>query len=126
MPEDVESFFDTLQRQRHHDILGDTRGKLRFDLECEGQIQSWLVDLRDGAVEVAQQAGDADCVVNMPRNYFEAAVSGAEDMRSGWLRHVYVVHGSLFLLRAFERLLPQRPGMSNRRHARLAPRAANI
>ncbi|MCX5121794.1 SCP2 sterol-binding domain-containing protein [Micromonospora sp. NBC_00362] len=124
MPDNVEIFFDGLRRRGHDSMLADITGRLRFDLENDGEVQSWIITFQNGEIAIAQQEGNADCVINMPRDFFEAAISGAKDMRSGWLRHVYLVHGSLYLLRAFERLLPQKPGMSDRRYARLAPSRA--
>jgi putative sterol carrier protein len=110
MADATTRFFDTLGQLEHQPTLGRTTGSLRIDLDRDGQVEHWRVELRRGAVTVSRAAGPADCVVRTTAVVFEDLARGRANAMAATLRGQLLLDGNPALLVRFQRLFPAPTG----------------
>ena len=72
-------------------------------------MQSWMVSIRDGDVEVSRRKGKADCTARMEYGLFEALARGEANAIAATLRGDVEIEGQPAILLAFQRLFPGPP-----------------
>ena len=107
---DDRRFFERLGQGEHEPLLGRTNGSLRLDLERDGDVEHWRVDVRRGAVTVSHAAGPADCVIRADAALFEDLARGRANAMAATLRGQLLLEGDPALLVRFQRLFPAPTG----------------
>ena len=110
MADATARFFDRIGQVDQGPTLGRTTGSLRIDLDRDGQVEHWRVELRPGAVAVSRAAGPADCVVRTTADVFEALARGRANAMAATLRGQLLLDGDPALLVRFQRLFPAPTG----------------
>jgi putative sterol carrier protein len=105
----TDRFFETLADRKHEELLEKVSGRIRFDLSHGKQTDHYLVTVKNGDVEVSNDAADAESVVRMPRNLFEQLVVGRVNAFTALLRGEAAAEGNLELPVLLQRLLPGPP-----------------
>ena len=107
-------FFQRIGEQGFDPRLGHVRGSVRFDVEGNGDPEHWRVALDHGAMEVSDDAADADCVVRLDAATLDQLVTGRVNPTAALLRGLIGGHGDVDLILHFQRLFPAgepaRPG----------------
>ena len=113
MAGNIEAFFERLGG--HDTGLAHTTGTIRIDLEDDGQIERWLISIRDGDVSVSRRNAKADCVLRMGRSVFEGMVAGKVNSLAAVIRGIVTIEGHPGLVVRLQRLFP---GPGGSRHPR--------
>ena len=109
MADPTETLFNGFARRGHQVLLEKAQGRVRFDLERDGEVEYWLLDIRNGAVSVSREKADADCIVHAKKEVFDRIAMGEENAIAALLRGASSVEGNLYLITLLERLLPGPP-----------------
>jgi putative sterol carrier protein len=110
MADPTETLFTGLARRGHQALLEKAHGRVRFDLEHDGDVEHWMLDIRNGEVTVSRgETGDADTVVRAKKEMFDRIAAGEVNPIAAMLRGVAAAEGDLYLLTLVERLLPGPP-----------------
>jgi putative sterol carrier protein len=99
-------FFERIGEQGFDPRLGHVRGSVRFDVEGNGDAEHWRVVLDRGAIQVSDDAEDADCVVRLDAATLDRLVTGEVNPTSALLRGLIGGHGDVDLILHFQRLFP--------------------
>lgn len=110
MPDPTEAFFARLAERGQEPALQRTSGSVRIDIDRDGQVAHWRLDIRGGAVEVTQSGDDADCVIGTPAKLFDELVSGKANAMAAALRNELTMEGNPGFLVRFQRLFPAPTG----------------
>ena len=103
-------FFESLSQREHEPLLGRTNGSLRIDLDRDGDVEHWRVDVRRGAVSVSNAPGPADCVFRADAALFEDLARGRANALAATLRGQIKLEGDQAMLVRFQRLFPAPTG----------------
>lgn len=103
------SFLHGLEKAGYQPAVSSVRGTVMLELTGIPVDEHWLIAMDEGLVVVSGRPGPADTVVRMPKELFAEAVRGRANLWTAVLRNEVTVEGKLFLLIAFERLLPGGP-----------------
>lgn len=103
------TFFDDLARQGHEPMLRKVSGRVRFDVVEGRRTRVWLVDVDEGALTVAGEAGPADCTIRGDRAVLDEVVQGRANAMAAVLRGALTCEGDLQLLVAIQRIFPDPP-----------------
>ena len=106
MADATARFFDGIGQVDQGPTLGRTSGSLRIELEGDGDVELWRVELHRGEVIVSRASGPADCVVRTTADLFEDLVLGRANAMAATLRGELVLGGNPGLLVRFQRLFP--------------------
>lgn len=106
MTDPTAEFFEEVGRRGHHHVLEGVTRTVRFDLTHRGQIESWLVRIENGDVQVTREAGDADSVVRTDRAVFDGIASGKINGMAALLRGAITAEGDLEMIVQLKRLIP--------------------
>jgi putative sterol carrier protein len=104
----AHEFFTELQHGEQP-ALRHLNGAIRFDLEGDKAVDSWLVTIKDGDVAVSRRKTGADCIVTMDEGMFAEVVDGEMNAIAAFLRGDIEIEGQSALLLAFQRLFPGPP-----------------
>jgi hypothetical protein len=110
----ISKFFADLAAPGHLAAFEGHSATLRFDVADGGQLQHWYVAVSDGDVAVTRQNKDADAVIHVERQPFEAIVTGRMNSQAALLRGVLICEGSMAALLMFQRSLPGPPDSTGR------------
>ena len=110
MADATTRFFDGVSGGEHEPLLRRTNGSLRLDLDRDGQVEHWRVEMRWGAVTVSNDAGPADCIIRTDAALFEDLVRGRANAMAATLRGQLLLEGDPALLVRIQRLLPAPTG----------------
>lgn len=110
MADATSRFFDGLSQREHEPRLGRTNGSVRIDLDREGTVEHWRVELRRGVVTVSHAAGPADGVIRADAALFEDLARGHANAMAATLRGQLLMEGSPAVLARFQRLFPSPTG----------------
>lgn len=102
-------FLEGLSRTGHLTMFEQLDGTLRLDLREGSEIDSWMVVVRHGDVEVSHGKQDSDCVITTDRVFFDRIVDGEANALSALLRGMIRIEGSLRLALSLGRALPGPP-----------------
>jgi hypothetical protein len=105
-PDPAAMLFERISRVDRVNALAEVDGTVRFDLNLGDRIDSWLITVRHGQIDVSHGGGDADCVVEMDKELADRMATGQANAMSALLRADMMVTGEVKLLVLLERLLP--------------------
>jgi putative sterol carrier protein len=105
----TREFFASLQHGVDQPTLRHLNGTIRFDLEGDEAVDSWLVTINDGDVAVSRRKSGADCIATLDEGLFAKLVSGEANAVAAFLRGEIEIEGQPGLLLAFQRLFPGPP-----------------
>ena len=106
MADATTRFFEGIGQADHASTLGRTTGSLNIELERDGHIEHWRVELHRGAVTVSRAAGPADCVIRTTADLFEDLALGRANAMAATLRGELLLDGDPGMLVRFQRLFP--------------------
>ena len=98
--------------------LERTSGSVRIDLDRDGQVAHWRLDIRAGTVAVSQSGDAADCVIGAPAKLFDDLASGKANAMAAGLRNELTMEGDPGFLVRFQRLFPAPTGRKMPKSAR--------
>jgi putative sterol carrier protein len=105
----VSRFFVELEARHHEPLLARTSGTLRFDLTNGGDVESWLVTVTKGDIEVTRDGRQADVTLGLDRDLFAGMADGTVNAMALALRGGVRVEGDLGLAISFQRVFPGPP-----------------
>jgi putative sterol carrier protein len=90
----AKDFFESLPARADADKLAGMSNSYLFDIEGEGQ---WAVDVRDGAITVADGpgAGDADATISTSSETFEQIVAGNQNPTTAYMTGKLKIKGDM-------------------------------
>ena len=120
MADATSAFFDHLAQRGSVPALERTSGSVRFDIDHDGQVAHWRLDIRNGTVEVSQSddAADCDCVIGTSAKLFDELASGKANAMAAGLRNELTMEGDPGFLVRFQRLFPAPTGRKMPKSAR--------
>jgi len=110
MPDPTAAFFARLAERGQEPALQRTSGSVRIDLDRDGQVAHWRLDIRGGTIEVSQSGDAADCVIGAPAKLFDDLASGKANAMAAALRNELTMEGDPGFLVRFQRLFPAPTG----------------
>ena len=118
MADATSEFFDQLAQRGQVPALERTSGSVRFDIDRDGQVAHWRLDIRGGTVEVSHSDDAADCVIGSSAKLFDELASGKANAMAAGLRNELTMEGDPGFLVRFQRLFPAPPGRKMPKSAR--------
>jgi hypothetical protein len=118
MADATSEFFDQLAQRASIPALERTTGSIRIDLERNGGIQHWHVEMRRGSVAVSHSDADADCIIRTTGSLFDDLATGRANALASALRSELDIAGDPGLLVRFQRLFPPPTGRKMQASAR--------
>jgi putative sterol carrier protein len=88
----AQEFFDSLESRADPSKLAGMNNSYLFDIEGEGQ---WLVEVRDGSINVTQGAGDADATLTTSGETFEKIVAGDQNPTTAYMTGKLKIKGDM-------------------------------
>ena len=88
----AKEFFDTLETRVDPAKTAGMNNSYVFDIEGAG---TWKVDVRDGAVKVAEGAEDGDVTITASEETFEKITSGEQNATSAYMTGKLKVKGDM-------------------------------
>jgi hypothetical protein len=104
------TFFEHLAERGTEPSLEQTTGTVRVDLDRDGRLEQWRVEIRRGAVAVSQSGEPADCVISARGAVFDDLAAGRASALATALRNELGIDGEPSLLVRFQRLFPAPTG----------------
>jgi putative sterol carrier protein len=92
MAETVQDFFANLASRADSAKTAGMNNSYVFDIDGAGQ---WKVDVDDGAVTVAEGAGDADVTISTSQETFEKIVAGELNPTSAYMTGKLKIKGDM-------------------------------
>ena len=111
VPDATTEFFEGLAERAHEPMLGKTKATIRFDIADGGRTDHWLLGIDDGALDVAQSSGEADCIITADKAAFDRVATGKTNAMAAFLRGALEIGGDPRLLVRVQRLFPAPTGM---------------
>jgi hypothetical protein len=72
----TEGFFEELGQRGHEPRVSMTSGTVRCDLTRDGQVDHWLVKIRNGDLAVSREDARADGVLQADAGLFDRIAAG--------------------------------------------------
>jgi len=88
----AKEFFDGLETKADPAKLAGMTNSYVFDIEGEGQ---WFVDVKDGALSVAEGGGDADATISTSGETFEKIVAGDQNPTTAYMTGKLKIKGDM-------------------------------
>ena len=92
MAESVQEFFDSLSTRADAEKTAGMNNSYLFDIEGAGQ---WVVSVEDGAVSVAEGAGEADTTIATSEESFLAITRGELNPTSAYMTGKLKIKGDM-------------------------------
>ena len=92
MPETVQEFFQTLAARADTSKTAGMNNSYLFDIDGAGQ---WTVTVEDGAVTVAEGAGEADATIQASEEVFQKIVAGEQNPTSAYMTGKLKIKGDM-------------------------------
>ena len=92
MAETVREFFESLPTRVDRTKAAGFTNSYLFDVEGAGQ---WLVDVRDGDVNVTEGGGDADATISTSEENFMRIVRGEQNPMTAYMSGKLKVRGDM-------------------------------
>ncbi|HEY7225093.1 MAG TPA: SCP2 sterol-binding domain-containing protein [Micromonosporaceae bacterium] len=115
----IEEFFERTAASRQPLLHGFGGKTIRVDLEDDGTIGHWFMQINHDSVQVSRRNGRADAVLAGDQALFGRLVAGEANALTAALRGQMRLEGDSRLLVAFDRLMPSPPS----RRTTLPPQA---
>ena len=106
MNDPTQGFFRQLEHARSDPRLGRVRGAVRFDIEDDVGVETWVVHLDRGSIRATAGPGDAACAVRADRETFDGLVQGRLNLMASLLRGAMSAEGDVDLLIYLQRMFP--------------------
>ncbi|MEO3745620.1 SCP2 sterol-binding domain-containing protein [Plantactinospora sp. B5E13] len=103
-------FFEELNHRGPNPLLTKVRGTVRFELEQDNEVDTWLLVYSAGNVSATQADRQADCTVRTDREFFHQIACGEANPLAAFLRNRVTVEGDVLLFSYLHRLVPGPPG----------------
>ncbi|HLG10046.1 MAG TPA: SCP2 sterol-binding domain-containing protein [Gaiellaceae bacterium] len=88
----VQEFFDGLAARVSADRIAGMTNTYVFDIEGAG---IWTVAIADGAIDVSEGAGDADCTLSATEESFEKIVAGEQNATTAYMTGKLKIKGDM-------------------------------
>ena len=88
----VQEFFDGLSARVTPDRIAGMNNTYVFDIEGAG---TWRVAIADGAIDVSEGGGDADCTFSASSESFEKIVSGEQNATTAYMTGKLKIKGDM-------------------------------
>jgi len=88
----VQEFFEGLPARVSPDRIAGMNNTYVFDIEGAG---TWTVAIADGAIQVAEGAGDADCTFTASAESFEKIVKGEQNPTTAYMTGKLKIKGDI-------------------------------
>jgi putative sterol carrier protein len=88
----VQDFFEGLPARVAPDRIAGMNNTYVFDIEGAG---TWTVAVADGAIEVSEGAGDADCTFSASAESFEKIVAGEQNPTTAYMTGKLKIKGDI-------------------------------
>jgi putative sterol carrier protein len=88
----ARDFFDSLESRADGAKLAGMNNSYLFDIEGEGQ---WLVEVRDGAINVTEGVGDADATITTGAETFDRIVAGEQNPTTAYMTGKLKIKGDM-------------------------------
>ena len=110
MTETITTFLDELGGSPQP-LLSHVTGTIRLDVDNGGGTRHWLLDIRQGTVDVSKAGAstEADATMHTHRSVFERLITGEANAVASTLRGQLAMDGDITLLVAFQRIMPGPP-----------------
>jgi putative sterol carrier protein len=92
MAESVKEFFEALPSKTDGSKTAGMNNSYVFEIEGAG---SWTVAVRDGAVQVTEGAGDADCTISATEETFRKVINGSQNATMAYMSGKLKVKGDI-------------------------------
>ncbi len=92
MADTVKEFFEQLPSRVDPARTSGMRNSYVFDVQDVGQ---WTVRVDDGAVDVTEGAGDADCTISASQETFEKLVAGEQNPTTAYMTGKLKIKGDI-------------------------------
>jgi hypothetical protein len=102
----MTEFLRALEQRGHEPALDRTSGTVRFDLDRNGRVEHWRLEIRRGAVTVSRGSGPADGVIKAQATVLDDLASGRANAMASMLRGAISYEGDPGLLVHVQRLFP--------------------
>ena len=109
MADAATEFFERLAARGAEPALTGMSGTLRIDLDRDGRLEHWWVEIRRGAISVSRSDADADCVVRTTARVFDDLVTGRANAMTATLRNEIAIEGNPVQIVRLQRLFPAPP-----------------
>ena len=106
MADPTTGFFERLAERGTEPALRSTSGTVRVDLDRDGRVEHWRVEIRRGAVAVSRSDEPADCILTAKGTVFDDLTTGQASALATALRNELGIDGDPGLLVRFQRLFP--------------------
>jgi putative sterol carrier protein len=88
----VKEFFDGLEGRVDPAKTAGMNNSYVFEIDGAG---TWKVDVRDGAVSVAEGGGDADCTISATEETFRKIASGEQNPTTAYMTGKLKIKGDM-------------------------------
>ena len=88
----VQEFFEGLPGRVSPDRIEGMNNTYVFDIEGAG---AWTVAIADGAIEVTEGAGDADCTFSASQENFEKIIAGEQNATTAYMTGKLKIKGDM-------------------------------
>ena len=88
----VQEFFDGLAARVSADRIAGMSNTYVFDIEGAG---IWTVAIADGAIDVREGAGDADCTFSASEESFQKIVAGEQNATTAYMTGKLKIKGDM-------------------------------
>ena len=92
MADSVQDFFATLPERADTSKTAGMTNSYVFDIDGAGQ---WTVNVDDGAVSVAEGAGDGDVTISASQEVFERIIAGEQNPTSAYMTGKLKIKGDM-------------------------------
>lgn len=119
MSEPTAAFFERLMERGSEASLEQTTGTVRVDLDRDGRLEQWRVEIRRGTLAVSQSGEAADCIITARGSVFDDLATGRASALATALRNELAIEGDPSLLVRFQRLFPAPTGRRKTNSSRM-------
>ena len=88
----AQEFFESLESRADAAKLAGMSNSYLFDIEGEGR---WFVDVRDGAINVSQNEGEADATISTSSETFAKIVAGEQNPTTAYMTGKLKIKGDM-------------------------------
>ena len=88
----AQEFFESLESRADASKLAGMSNSYLFDIEGEGR---WFVDVRDGAINVSQNEGEADATISTSSETFSKIVAGEQNATTAYMTGKLKIKGDM-------------------------------
>jgi hypothetical protein len=110
MANPTTAFFERIAERGAEPSLGRTTGSVRVDVDRDGKVEHWRLEIRRDALVVSRSGDAAECVLTATGSVFDDLATGRANALAAALRNELLIDGDPSLLVRFQRLFPAPTG----------------